>query len=252
MHRTARGFTLIELLIVIAIIAILAAMLLPALNSARETARQITCLNSMKQMGTAGISYSAGNDDYWIPFEMPIPGNTNARWFSNLDFLKLLGVRTNGQIDPIWGWGLWQSSFLCPSTQAPQRVVNEDGSFKNAGQTYGMMNVSFDETINSYKMSKVRHASSKVIFLEGVCNGELPQVWTEEHFLPLAYLSYDFSEENPTLPIIGYRHRKNKGANVIFFDGHGVCNGPEKLNPYNAASPYDSGNQNMQQYIAYK
>ena len=55
---TVKLFTLIELLVVIAIIAILAAMLLPALNRARETARTATCLNNMKQNGLAFNAYA--------------------------------------------------------------------------------------------------------------------------------------------------------------------------------------------------
>src|SRR5687767_8376300 len=64
--RSARGFTLVELLVTIAVIAVLASLLVPALSAAKEKGRGIACLNNLQQLQMAAILYASEHDD-WFP-----------------------------------------------------------------------------------------------------------------------------------------------------------------------------------------
>ena len=79
--KMSRHFTLIELLIVVAIIAILAGMLLPALNRARGTARDLSCLSNLKQLTTTYIAYAQDNKGWVLPSNIStVVNETTSAW----------------------------------------------------------------------------------------------------------------------------------------------------------------------------
>jgi len=125
------GFTLIELLIVIAIIAILASLLLPALSSAKLKAKRIACLNNMKQMGVAFSMYTSENDD-----TIPLAGYTdnNAINYSFDDYLATyIGIELTESQKEYYVFPQGQSSkvLLCPA----DNVVRQGGY---SPRTYSM------------------------------------------------------------------------------------------------------------------
>ncbi len=120
--RRRRCFTLIELLVVIAIIAILAALLFPALSKARKQALRVVCMNNMRQAGTIVELYAGENDGYAIPprevgtLEYSTP---HALWKPRLDTLRA-------------NYGLTLDLINCPVaglTDTPRRRTS--GSWTN-------------------------------------------------------------------------------------------------------------------------
>ena len=115
-ERPSGYFTLIELLVVIAIIAILAAMLMPALQQARESAKATSCLSNLKQWGIAYNSYTDGNDGYSCFYTADFPYRRG--------FLVYLAPYAGVHAPTNLSAGRVVKSFLCPSQDIAQAAVD--------------------------------------------------------------------------------------------------------------------------------
>ena len=129
----AAGFTLIELLTVIAIIAVLSAILLPALAKAREQAQATVCLNNTKQLGLAWHIY-AGDQNERLPYNLGLAGSswrTELNWVNNVMTWNLsadntnLATLTQASLGALVGGNT--SVYRCPADRALSSVQRESG-----------------------------------------------------------------------------------------------------------------------------
>ncbi|MHC2067813.1 DUF1559 domain-containing protein [Bremerella sp. T1] len=161
--RARSGFTLVELLVVIAIIGVLIALLLPAVQQAREAARRGQCLNHLKQLALAMHNFHDTNNTFPKNVYGPNPGTTWDGWhlfsanYKLLPFIEQENLYNQFDLDGTWSanrdgpMNVELAAFKCPSSPP---APTPDFSWGGPGSNYGWCSGSSPYTAHACNRSQ--------------------------------------------------------------------------------------------------